>query len=1486
MASGQKTIQDLIVRMSADLSRMQRDMERADRVVRDKTGRMEKAVLAVEKRFKSLDRTASRMSRTFAAIGAAVAVRQMNALTGAALKNANALQDQADKLGLTTTALQEYRFAGEQVGIAQTQTDMALQRFLRRVGEAKQGMGTLLPVFKQYGIQLHDSNGNLKTGEQLLRDFADAMAQVSDSNERLRMGMAAFDSEGIAFNNVIDGGSQALDTAAAKAQRYGAVMDEHLVRKAAEANSRLEAMRSSLRATFDAALLDPLLNRFGDFDQAMLASRDLARDAGKAIGETMLFLANTTTVLADNIEIVKAAFAGWIGLNIGKNFGPWGAAIGLVAGALLPLAANAQTTNDLLSQQAGIVRDLEAAQLAAASSTDALSRAQLELSREAAEKQIADLEKRLARTRQARDAIGNSDAFAEGTAKAIVDYARANERVRQLEASILELSLNLQNIVVIGRRTGEVLAGSGGQTVEVMSDIERSVVDLRAQVGAFKAGGEDELLRVTDLQDARDMLKSMADQTGLTVEEVAAWIAEQRELNAELDAFNERRKKELDQQRQLTEATEKNRERAVETVAEMRQQLRVLELQNAGQEELAEQLQFEYEMRQKLGDAYAENAAELEELRLAREEEREIAEERAREEEEMLRRAEEQVRQWQELWNNAARSIQSSLSNAFRDALDGNIDSFKDFGKSILNIMKDVVAQIAAMMVFQPVLGNILGGVGGAGGGAGGGAAGALNLLSSGGGLVDLLSNGLPTLSQIGEGIGAAAHQLWSFATSPVGMGLAGYGLSSLAFDARRGPGNEIGAAAGTWAGAALTPILGPLGPLIGSFAGSAIGGLIGPKPSRELEGFEGNLLSGELKYFDEDPDNGRGASAEASEAIANSIRAIAQTIVQRTGASLTGLDSPARGFDNHFAVETFLSRDSSRTPTYRIGLGGNVSGSGTEFSSQQEAVAFAGREIARSLGDIPAQLKADIEAIDFGQDLQQALGLVDFAVWLNDLETGGSGEQLGAIAQAFADLEAQMPDLQRQLEGIGRSVDDAAGIMEDAKRRIVDNAMAPIRDELARLRDPEQYELDQLDAWRDEWVSQVGLTQQDILDIEELYGIRRQEIVDRYSGQATEAFEEVIDSATEAAEAQAEAARLQENMANAVIGQLNDQIALRREEMAVLQQTSGVWSSVRRSALGVRDRLTFDARLSTLSGEGRLDEAMRQLEEAFAAGQAGDVEQAQRALELAVIAAEANAELNASSGEAAAISERIRQIVDNTDSIAGRHLTVSEMSLSALQDVVALLERDVAAVASSAAAPGPTGRTAAEYWALQSAYADFDANMRAGGAGDLEIINSGAFGVFRDELFDILGGLSDVALLNDVVGSARVLQTDPHFGNFVAHGADIEAVASQRLAQLGINPPSRAIGGATYKGTARVHANETLYIGPQAHVMNTAQSKTALVEGGQVLGVLREHTQLLGMIAGVLDMTGEGQMSLQREIGVQVGRLGSVLEGAGAGRS
>ncbi len=201
------------------------------------------------------------------AIGVTAAVASFAALTKVSLDAADSIAKTADKLGLATSALQELRFAAQLSGVATTAVDMGLQRFTRRLAEARQGMGELRGVLDQYSIATKKADGSSRSMEDVLNDLADVIKNTTDEQERLRIAFKAFDSEGVALVNMLKNGSVGLQEFRKAAIDAGLVIEERLLRQAEKTKDSLALLWGiikTLSITFIAKLspaIENIVNR-------------------------------------------------------------------------------------------------------------------------------------------------------------------------------------------------------------------------------------------------------------------------------------------------------------------------------------------------------------------------------------------------------------------------------------------------------------------------------------------------------------------------------------------------------------------------------------------------------------------------------------------------------------------------------------------------------------------------------------------------------------------------------------------------------------------------------------------------------------------------------------------------------------------------------------------------------------------------------------------------------------------------------------------------------------------------------------------------------------------------------------------------------------------------------------------------------------------------------------------------------------------------
>ncbi len=182
-------------------------------------------------------------------LGAADAVQNMTA-------EMSKLVDVADKVGVTVEQLQELRFAGEQNSVAFNTTDMALQRFSRRIAEAANGSGELLPILKANNLELRDSDGNLRPLIDILKDYADLVRNAGSNSEQLLLSFKAFDSEGAAYVNVLRDGAAGLDEMAEKARETSRVFDDDFARRIKQIDQEFSDFATNISTHIKGGILD------------------------------------------------------------------------------------------------------------------------------------------------------------------------------------------------------------------------------------------------------------------------------------------------------------------------------------------------------------------------------------------------------------------------------------------------------------------------------------------------------------------------------------------------------------------------------------------------------------------------------------------------------------------------------------------------------------------------------------------------------------------------------------------------------------------------------------------------------------------------------------------------------------------------------------------------------------------------------------------------------------------------------------------------------------------------------------------------------------------------------------------------------------------------------------------------------------------------------------------------------------------------------
>ena len=309
----------LFINMVAKVKPLEEGLNRTRKKLREfstrmstSAGRMEFFQAKVKSARKSLNRFGKRLNLTvsgmtkMAAASAVAGAAMVTALVVKGLRSVDALTKTAAKLGMTTQALAGMQHAAKLTGVSAETMNMALQRMVRRIAEAAMGTGEAKGALEELGISAQELN-QLSPDKQFSR-LADAIRQVENPADRVRLAMKLFDSEGVALVNTMRLGSAGMAEMAAEAEALGLAFSEKqgaAVERANDAMQKLWDLVTGLAQTF-AIEMAPLIERVSN---ALLSASSNSGKLGSTFFQAIKGMIRGVGIFLDVWHTVKIAVA-------------------------------------------------------------------------------------------------------------------------------------------------------------------------------------------------------------------------------------------------------------------------------------------------------------------------------------------------------------------------------------------------------------------------------------------------------------------------------------------------------------------------------------------------------------------------------------------------------------------------------------------------------------------------------------------------------------------------------------------------------------------------------------------------------------------------------------------------------------------------------------------------------------------------------------------------------------------------------------------------------------------------------------------------------------------------------------------------------------------------------------------------------------------------------------------------------------------------
>lgn len=193
--------------------------------------------------------------------GAGVALKKAFEFADAFAQKTEELRDTARDLKVTTTELQELRYAAAQSGVGVDRMGSALKKFRADLNAAERWGNSTTWMLRRLGVQTRDSAGHIRNEADLLDDLAVALDRVPNPARRTRIAIHLFGEEGRRMLDVLHGGPGGLRALREELGALGGGVTEEAAQASREytmATTRLSVAQDALRSVLATAVI-PLL---------------------------------------------------------------------------------------------------------------------------------------------------------------------------------------------------------------------------------------------------------------------------------------------------------------------------------------------------------------------------------------------------------------------------------------------------------------------------------------------------------------------------------------------------------------------------------------------------------------------------------------------------------------------------------------------------------------------------------------------------------------------------------------------------------------------------------------------------------------------------------------------------------------------------------------------------------------------------------------------------------------------------------------------------------------------------------------------------------------------------------------------------------------------------------------------------------------------------------------------------------------------------
>ncbi len=203
-----------------------------------------RAVQSVTREMGAMHSASLRVAGAMQTLAGVGVVAGLAALTKQAIDNADALDELSQRTGIAAEDLSKLQYAANITGVSSEQLAKGLITLNAELAAAAAGNQESAAKFADLGISIRDTDGRVRGAMPVLRDLADAIAELPEGAAQTNAAISIFGSKvGKDFVLALNGGSEALDRFGQELEDLGGVISGDLAKAAGQFNENLDKLR-------------------------------------------------------------------------------------------------------------------------------------------------------------------------------------------------------------------------------------------------------------------------------------------------------------------------------------------------------------------------------------------------------------------------------------------------------------------------------------------------------------------------------------------------------------------------------------------------------------------------------------------------------------------------------------------------------------------------------------------------------------------------------------------------------------------------------------------------------------------------------------------------------------------------------------------------------------------------------------------------------------------------------------------------------------------------------------------------------------------------------------------------------------------------------------------------------------------------------------------------------------------------------------------